>query len=115
MSKYNKGQSDSSDSQDEADTITKEIQKPSQTKDQSKLISQGIQKGIELYKKKENAKHREYDENQKQLKKQSNLSVDVEIEKIVKVQARMPWVLLIITWIGISIGAGIYSFNQLGV
>ena len=56
MSKYKKGESVNSESYKEALGITKGIQKPGQTKEQTKLISQGIQKGIEIYKKQQNSK-----------------------------------------------------------
>jgi hypothetical protein len=47
--------------QEEALKVARSIQKPGQTKEQTKLIAQGIAKGIELYKKQQSAKARERD------------------------------------------------------
>ena len=47
----NKYQKPSLQTQDEALKISKGTQRPAQTKEQTKLIAQGIQKGIDLYKK----------------------------------------------------------------
>jgi hypothetical protein len=51
---------------DEAMRIARGTQRPGQAKEQTKLIAQGIQKGIEQYKKQQNARARELD---KKLKK----------------------------------------------
>ena len=64
MAKYKK-QAVSEKSQQEAEAITKGTQKPGQTKEQNKLIAQGIAKGIELYKKQQKAKLREKTSKQK--------------------------------------------------
>jgi len=103
MSKYKKGGSASSKSLDEAENIAKGIQKPGQTKEQTKLISQGIQKGIDIYKKQQNAKNRELDKNRKQAdKKKINTPIKVDETNQIK-QYWLPWVLLGITWVGIGI------------
>jgi hypothetical protein len=47
--------------QEEALRVARGIQKPGQTKEQTKLIAQGIAKGIALYKKQQSAKDRERD------------------------------------------------------
>ncbi|MGX2029648.1 DUF2956 family protein [Methylocaldum gracile] len=47
--------------QEEALKVARSIQKPGQTKEQTKLVAQGIAKGIELYKKQQSAKARERD------------------------------------------------------
>jgi hypothetical protein len=51
--------------QEEALKVARSIQKPGQTKEQTKLIAQGIAKGIELYKKQQSAKARERDKARK--------------------------------------------------
>jgi len=51
----------------EALALARSVQKEGQTKEQTKLISQGIAKGIELYKRQQSAKSRERD---KAIKKQ---------------------------------------------
>jgi len=45
--------------------IARGTQKPGQTKEQTKLISQGIKKGIDQYKKQQSARARELDKNSK--------------------------------------------------
>jgi len=47
--------------QDEALAVARSIQKPGQTKEQTRLIAQGIAKGIEQYKRQQAAKSRERD------------------------------------------------------
>lgn len=88
--------------------LAKAIQRSGQTKEQTKLIAQGIQKGIDLYKKQQKIKARELD---KKLKKASsqleaglhnqNASKNEIEQKVVYQKSMLPWVLLIITWCGI--------------
>jgi hypothetical protein len=100
MAKYSKKQQAVSEkTQEEAMQIARATQKPGQSKEQTKLISQGIQKGIDHYKKQQKAKARELN---KQLKKAANTKHEVaEVEPIeiepVK-SSRLPWVLLLISW-----------------
>ena len=49
MAKYSKKHQLSEKSKDDAMKIARGTQKPGQTKEQTKLIAQGIQKGIEIY------------------------------------------------------------------
>ncbi|PKM10116.1 MAG: DUF2956 domain-containing protein [Gammaproteobacteria bacterium HGW-Gammaproteobacteria-3] len=111
MTAKTKYQHPSPETQEQSLKIARATQRPGQTKEQTKLIAQGIQKGIEHYKKQQNAKARELD---KQLKKVSaqrqnlqnqdsagNDLNDQEIGIIYK-QARLPWVLLTLTWVGIG-------------
>ena len=81
--------------------IAKGIQRPSQTKEQTRLIAQGIQKGIEQYKKQNKAKSRELDKRLKtaQVNPGSSHEVDYE-ERIVYRQHGLPWILLGLTWLG---------------
>ncbi len=53
---------------DEAEKIANATQAPGQTKNETRLISQGIAKGIEAYKKQEKAKNRERSKNEKKKK-----------------------------------------------
>jgi len=88
----------------EALKIAKGIQKPNQTKEQTKLISQGIEKGITLYKQQQKAKSREADKQRKialKEKKNSDHQTDLcheENHKSIKLLAYLPWVLLVISW-----------------
>lgn len=105
MSKQNY-QQPSPQTQDEALKIAKHIQRPAQTKEQTKLIAQGIQQGIDLYKRQQKEKARELNKQRKKLAKQKTLehsdeSIDVE-PLIIYRQHALPWALLLITWIGIA-------------
>ena len=101
MSKYKKGQPNSPKSEEEATKIAHGIQKSGQTKEQTKLIAQGIKKGIDLYKKQQNAKHREFDKNRKQANKLKN-TIETETTPCEVIQYKqhwLPWVLLAISWV----------------
>lgn len=49
--------------------MARRIQQPGQTKEQTRLIAQGIAKGIELYKRQQSARARERDKARKRLEK----------------------------------------------
>lgn len=90
---------------EEADKIANGIKKPGQSKEQTKLISQGIQKGIEIYKKQQKSKARDLN---KQLKKAKNGSEkDLNQEDSTKEKLEqgsntqvLSWSLLVCSWIG---------------
>jgi hypothetical protein len=66
----------------EAMQIAKATQKPGQTKEQTKLVAQGIEKGIALYKKQQKEKQRQADkEKKKRLKEQQTLPTQTPLEK----------------------------------
>ncbi|UTM58044.1 DUF2956 domain-containing protein [Photobacterium sp. CCB-ST2H9] len=97
----------SPETQSEALQIARATQKPGQTKEQTKLIAQGIQKGIELYKKQQKAKARERDKFRKKQQKEKVAAAshtnavrdDIEPQIIVKHSA-LPWLLLAVSWCG---------------
>ncbi len=96
----------SKETQEQAMKIAKGTQRPNQTKEQTKLISQGIEKGISEYKKQQNKKARERD---KVRKTKLNASVDkTEITEVtnsgtdISSGNKLPWVLLVVSWIGFS-------------
>jgi hypothetical protein len=100
MAKYSKKQQAvSAKTQEEAMQVARATQKPGQTKEQTKLISQGIQKGIDHYKKQQKAKSRELN---KQLKKAANAKPEVaEASPIDETSSRsnyLPWFLLLASW-----------------
>lgn len=103
MAKYSKKHLLSEKSKDEAMKIARGTQKPGQTKEQTKSIAQGIQKGIEIYKKKQSEKGRELD---KKLNKASALrsshetSTEQVVEPVVVKGNKLPWVLLVLSWLG---------------
>ena len=89
----------SKETQEQAMKVAKGIQRPNQTKEQTKLISQGIEKGIAEYKKQQNKKYRERDKIRKvNLKSKMSESPVVDISK--PELNRLPWVLLVVSWIG---------------
>ena len=92
----------STEVQDEALLIAKKIQKSGQTKDQTKLIAQGIQKGIAEYKKSAKNKLRQTDKyNKKKKKEQFAKLVDHETkEESQGNKSLTPWLLLAVSWIG---------------
>lgn len=78
---------------------------PGQTKEQTRLIAQGIQKGIEQYRRQESAKVRELDKLRKKTQQQvpaSQPEVRVE-ERVVDRQHWLPWVLLLLSWLGFGL------------
>jgi hypothetical protein len=106
MSK-NSYQQPSPQTQEEALKIAKSIQRPAQTKEQTKLIALGIQQGIDLYKRQQKEKARELNKQRKKLikqKTQETESTDPDVEQIIVYQQHwLPWVLLILTWLGIGL------------
>lgn len=101
--------SGSEESHAEARRIAVGIQQPGQTKAQTKLIAQGIQKGIEQYRKQQKAKQRDADKHNKQVQtqRQSDAGAEQYEESDVPVitapaSSTLPWVLLLLTWIGIG-------------
>jgi hypothetical protein len=98
----------SDQSKDDAVKIAKGIQKPGQTKEQTKLISQGIEKGIAQYKKQQKAKAREADKSRKQALK-AKQRADAELTEVVLEETTnnrfityLPWGLLTVSWIGFA-------------
>ena len=91
---------------DEATRIARGTQRTGQTKEQTKLIAQGIQKGIEQYKKQQSAKARELDKKHKKTKQKVTASdvPDIKIqERIVYRQHWLPWSLLVLTWLIVAV------------
>jgi t-SNARE complex subunit (syntaxin) len=86
--------------------IAKSIQKPGQLKEQTKLISQGIEKGIAEYKKQQKTKAREADKSRKQAIKAKLKADGEQVEEIVEEKegsrfwVYLPWSLLILSWAG---------------
>lgn len=107
MAKYDKV---SPETQQEAVKIARANQKPGQTKEQTQLIAQGIQKGIDEYKKQMKARAREASR-QKKLQSKAKQSQgtplpedqDDQIEVVeVTRQHPLPWVLLGLSWLGFA-------------
>lgn len=102
----------SQQTQQEAASIAKATQKQGQSKEQTKLIAQGIEKGIALYKKQQKEKARQADKAKKKTLKVKRVEQDNIAENAQKPVAEtasqnkntaLPWSLLIVSWIGFII------------
>ncbi len=97
----------SEQTQQDAMAVAKAIQKPGQTKEQTKLIAQGIEKGIALYKKQQKEKNRQADKAKKRaLKTKQANAVEVDSEPHDEANQKpatnaLPWILLVLSWIGV--------------
>ncbi|NIY93003.1 DUF2956 domain-containing protein [Vibrio diazotrophicus] len=97
----------SEQTQQEALAVARAIQKPGQTKEQTKLIAQGIEKGIALYKKQQKEKNRQADRARKKALKTKQTSAETqeteeinEFEAATNTQSLLPWILLGLSWVG---------------
>jgi hypothetical protein len=91
---------------DEAMRIARGRQRPGQTKEQTRLIAQGVQKGIEQYRRQQNARARELDKKLKKARQQlaspEVTAIEVQ-EKVVYRQHWLPWALLIFSWLAMAV------------
>ncbi len=94
---------------DEALKIAKGTARPGQTKEQTKLIAQGIEKGIAEYKKREKAKARERDKARKKSHAQTDSTAEAtestSIESTSAFMQWLPWILLSVSYVGFLIYA----------
>lgn len=92
----------------EALKIAKSIQKPGQLKEQTKLISQGIEKGIAEYKKQQKSKARDADKLRKQAIKAKQKADAEQVEEVIeevggnRFATYLPWALLILSWLSFA-------------
>lgn len=109
MAKYSHRKTVSEQTKQESLAVARGTQKPGQTKEQTRLIAQGVQKGIEQYKKQQKAKMRERD---KLSKKQVAAEVMPPADDISNVDrnARLPWILLVLSWLFFGIVFAFYGF-----
>lgn len=105
-------QKPSLETQEEALNIAKATQRPGQAKEQTKLIAQGIQKGIDLYKKQQKEKARELSRKLKKASSRQQRETETNeqeiLEHIVYRQHWLPWLLLVLTWLG----WGVYFYSS---
>ncbi len=94
----------SNETKNEALKVAKATQKPGQTKEQTRLIAQGIEKGIAEYKKQQKSKARDRDKARKQeIKSKQRQQTDIQIDTATaKTLTTLPWILLILSWIGFT-------------
>jgi hypothetical protein len=106
MSRYKKHPKPSPETRDEAMKIALGTQRPGQSREQTKLIARGIQKGIDLYKKQQKAKARELDRQRNKKSRESTQYGDPATQVTGAVRYRqhwLPWLLLVITWLAIAL------------
>lgn len=106
MSKYKGHQKISNETVNEAERIARATQKPKQTKEQTRLIAQGIQKGIAEYKKQQKNKARERDRLKKKSSRKPHESVTKEEIMDTEKQGNkisLPWILLVVSWLAMAI------------
>ncbi|MGR9074049.1 MAG: DUF2956 domain-containing protein [Gammaproteobacteria bacterium] len=102
MSRYPKKEQVSPETRDEAMKIARATQTPGQTKEQTRLIAKGVEKGIALYKKQQKAKARESEKKFKKTEKTKAQAAQTVAPEI-KAASRsnwLPWVLLALSWVG---------------
>jgi len=101
MTKDKHYQKTSPQTQEGALKMAKATQRPGQTKEQTKLIAQGIEKGISHYKKQQKEKSRELN---KKISKVSRRELEAEENKVQEVivvkQSAIAWGLLGASWVG---------------
>ncbi|GIU05400.1 MULTISPECIES: DUF2956 domain-containing protein [unclassified Shewanella] len=95
----------SDETKSEALQVAKSTQKPGQTKEQTKLIAQGIEKGIAEYKKLQKGKARERDKARKQESRAKAREANIADQDHSNIEDRaaspyLAWGLLTISWIG---------------
>lgn len=86
--------------QQEAMQIAKATSRPGQSKDQTKLIAKGIEKGIAEYKKQQKAKARERDKAKKKTTVTEPAQEVIETQTKTRVPSWLPWALLVASWVG---------------
>ena len=98
----------------EALKIARGTQRPGQKKEQTKLIAQGIEKGITEFRKREKAKARERDRLRKRTLKerestqpQAEQTQEVKPEKAASWSIWIPWLLLLASWVYFLVHSGL--------
>jgi hypothetical protein len=105
MSRYSEKNKVTDKIKEDAIKIARATQKPGQTKEQTRLIAQGIQKGIEQYKKKHSAKTRELDKRLKKAAASSGSDTSSAGDTMAPAAVKkniLPWALLILSWLGFA-------------
>jgi TRAP-type C4-dicarboxylate transport system substrate-binding protein len=88
---------------DEAMQVARATQRPGQSKEETKLIAQGIEKGITLYKKQQKEKARAANKVKKQSLKNkgmqiNTLSTEHARDRVQTQNNYLPWIFLVISW-----------------
>jgi hypothetical protein len=84
----------------EALKIARGTQRPGQTKEQTKLIAHGVEKGIADYKKQQKVKARERDKlRKKELKEKEQKTEEMPEFQKGPSSVWLPWILLVVSWL----------------
>ncbi|MCF7969622.1 MAG: DUF2956 domain-containing protein [Methylococcaceae bacterium] len=108
MSRYSKKNQVSPETQYESLKMAKATQRPGQSKEQTKLIAQGIQKGIELYKKQQKERSRELNRKLKKVSghlnqlNETGANEEQISQAFIYRQHWLPWLLLLVSWLGFA-------------
>ena len=93
----------------EALRLARANQVPGQTKEQTQLIAQGIQKGIAEYKRSQKARQREADRLRKKQRRASSASPEAQEGEFPPEESAhpdwlrlLPWLLLLLSWVGFA-------------
>jgi seryl-tRNA synthetase len=106
MAKYSKNpalRKPSKETETKALAMAKSTQRPGQNKEQTKLIAQGIQKGIDQYKKQQKEKARELDRKLKQLKQTETRELPIQTSEgdaSPRAVHWLGWLLFGLSWLG---------------
>lgn len=92
----------------EAARIARATQRPGQTKEQTRLIEQGIRKGIDQYKKQHKAKARQVDRQKKRGHVEAHSDTVADNPPASNRQPAyrslwLPWLLLAASWLGFAV------------
>ena len=91
----------SKETQEQSIKVAKATQKKGQSKEQTKLIAQGIEKGISEYKRQQSKKSRERDKDRKQqIKIKQRQEEKVVVDQVTQKRNTLPWLLLCLSWLG---------------
>ena len=113
MARYSGKNRVSDETRAEAAKLARGTQAPGQTKAQTRLIEQGIERGIDLYKKQQKEKARALDRQAREQRRRAGADHDPQTapapEQIAQPPPRpgprrqwLPWLLLGLTWAGIA-------------
>lgn len=111
MAKHGVNKKDQRDIKQQAQKLANNHKIEGQSKEHTRLIAQGIQKGLEQYLREHSEKSRELDKQTKKLKKQQehlneeqnpadHVDAATDKERSRAFNVWLPWGLLIISWVG---------------
>lgn len=106
MAKNKNYQKVSPETQNDAMKAAKATQRPGQTKEQTKLIAQGIEKGVSYYKKQQKEKARELNRRLLKASKHNESLAVVEVSKDINDKVSVSffsWLLLVVSWLGFAV------------